>query len=187
MKKLLIIIFFFLFLWWLTPWYFCHNFKDPYYFSIHGLQINLDDLIHNDTGLPFSLIRFYHNKITVFAAATFSRYLLFWDIKFVLNLISFTGIFGLACALWYKRYPKILLILMFAFPLIEIFFKPAIIFPVKITLFALPLEIISLLGITKLLSVHNYSKKIYLLLLLILWFSIWWRQIFPLEAFEFCQ
>lgn len=193
MKKLLIIILFILFLWWLTPWYFCHGLKHPFHFSIYQLNFTLDNLIHNDISTPFALIRFYHNKITIFGIEFITRYLLFWDIKFLVNIISFTGVFGLLCGIWYfgkdilhKWYLKLLIIMILLFPIVEIFINPPIVFPLKITLFSLPFEIFSLLGITKLLERHN-KLKIFALLTVLLWLTIWWHRVLPWESLNFCQ
>lgn len=193
MKKLLFCVIILLYFWWLTPWFFCGGFKEPFHFSVYSLQLNLNNLIHNDTGLPFTLIRFYHNKMAFFVITLLSSLLRFWDITFLVNLVSIMGIFGLfygfltfSKEIFSKPFLKILIIFMIILPLVETLFRPQIYFPAKIIFISLPFEIFSLLGTAKFLAVHR-GKKEFFFIISLLWFSVWRYTVLPWESLNFCQ
>lgn len=189
MKKILLIASLVVISFQFKQWFTCHELKNIYHFSVYELQIILDDLIHNDTGLPFVLIRAYHNKITNSAIEVFKSYISYWDIKFLVNLLLPVGLFGLIWTFLYGMKNKFVLFLTalaLLLPFFEIFFKPAIYFPIKITLLALPLTTLSLFGLTIFLK-QNDKKTSYLVVGVFLLWSIWWQFVGSAEIGNFCR
>lgn len=189
MKKLILLIFLVLFVLRLKTWFACHEFKNIYHFSVYELQIILDDLIHNDTGLPLALIRAYHNKITNSAIEIFRSYISYWDVKFLVNLLLPLGIFGLIWTFLYgmkNKFALFLTALSLLMPFFEIFLKPAIYFPIKITLLALPLTTLSLFGLSAFLDQKN-KKRAYLIAAVLLLLSVWWQFMMRGDLGNFCR
>src|SRR5581483_9437747 len=75
-------------------WRLCTQFKflDP--FSLFDVSLKVDDFVHNDNGLPFWLIRVFHNKIDVAFFEIIKKYLLWWDPKLVFEIVSVIGLIG---------------------------------------------------------------------------------------------
>lgn len=187
MKKILLIIILIVGIIQIQSWFSCHDFKETFHFSKYPVLLELDNLVHNDTGLPFVLIRFYHNKIAQSAISIFSSYLRFWDVKFLVNLLLPVGIFGLIWTFLYGLKNKILQILILfslILPFFEILSKSSFSFPIRITLFALPLFILSLFGISLFLRKKGVFGYFLLGVLIIL--SIWWQAALPGEFKNYC-
>lgn len=188
MRKILLLIILIISIVQIKSWFSCHDFKETFHFSKYPVLLELDNLVHNDTGLPFVLIRFYHNKIAQSAISIFSSYLRFWDVKFLVNLFLPIGIFGLVWGFLYglkTRMIQILSLLILILPLVEILFKPLLYFPIKIIAFSLPLLIISLFGISVFLR-DKRGKSPYLVVVVILLLSTWWLFAMPKDLGTFC-
>lgn len=193
MKKIILILCVLLFLYGLTRWFTCGDFKPEYHFSPYSLKLISDDYIHNDTGLPFCLIRFYHNKIALSATLIYSAYLKYWNIQFLTGLFLFTGAMGMLFALWYcltrnyfPRFIKILVTLMIIFPLAEITVQPGLNFPFKIIIFTFPYQLFSLFGMSKLVDSGN-KFHVYLSSAILIFLSVWWLTAFPNDNTNFCR
>ena len=193
MKKLILIAFLVIMMLSLKEWLTCHNFRDENFFSFYNLKLTLEDAIHNDVNLPITIIRFYHNKLTAFISDSLSKYLLFWDIKFLTHLLSPVGSFGLILGFWHLRKFRgsetivfINLLIILLLPLMEIFLKPTIIFPLKIIVFAFPFQTFAYFGLSRSLSKQK-DKKVYLLLTLLIWVSIFWILVLKSETRNFCS
>lgn len=177
----------------LTRWHTCSNFKNEYHFSIYNLKLVSDNLIHNDINVPFLLIRLYHNKIILLFISLYTSYLLFWDIKFISNLFLFTGFIGIMSGFIYgykiilqHLWLRILTLTMLVVPVIEYFANPAIIFPLKVTLYSVPFVLFSLFGnITLIERFKGY--KIFVILTILLILSVWWNIYSPYNYKSFCQ
>ncbi|HSW98164.1 MAG TPA: hypothetical protein VLF89_10140 [Candidatus Saccharimonadales bacterium] len=82
-------------------WKACSNFKFITPFSFSDLALQLDDVIHNDEGVPFVIIRFFHNKLTLGVSDLIKKYILLWDFRLIIDLVSILGLVGILFAFWY--------------------------------------------------------------------------------------
>jgi len=188
MKRILLLIILIISISQISSWFGCRDFKDAFHFLKYSVLLELDNLVHNDTDLPFALIRAYHNKVIQTVINIFSAYLRFWDILFLVNLLLPIGILGLLWGLLdgsKVKIVQILTIIASILPFVEIFFKPFIYFPIKIILLSLPILIISIYGISIFLK-EKRGKLSYLIVTATLLLSIWWRFVMPAEIWSFC-
>lgn len=192
-KKIYLLTFLALIIVYLSRWFSCTNFKPEYHFSIYDLKLVSDNLIHNDKNVSFYLIRFYHNKITLFITSLYTSYLLFWDIKFITDLFLFPGFAGIIFGVIYgykiilqRIWLKILILTMLAVPVIEYITNPAVYFPIKISIYAVPFVLFSLFG--NIILIEKYKgNKIFIILTVLLILSVWWNIYSPYNYKSFCQ
>lgn len=191
-KKLYLFTFLALIIVYLSRWFSCTNFKPEYHLSLNYLKLESDNLIHNDINVPFILIRAYHNKITLFLTSLYTSYLLFWDIKFLSHLLLFSGLLGIMSGFAYgyenifrNLWVKVLVLTMLVFPLMEFIVNPAIYFPLKISLYSLPYVLFSIFGNIKLIERYK-GYKIYFILIVVLFISVWWNIYSPFNYKIFC-
>lgn len=83
-------------------WNTCKHFFDMYYFSQYKVWLLLDDAIHNDSFVPFSIIRLFHNKPVFLLKGLFDAGILYWDIKFLFSFLTPIGTFGLAYGVFHS-------------------------------------------------------------------------------------
>lgn len=190
-KKVLVIVVFAIEFISLQQWFLCKRFKDFIHFSSINLNLYLDDLIHNDIGVPLSVIRIFHNKAVVVITLLFKNYLQFWDIRFAVNLFSLVGYFGIILGFWYifnedkrKWYIYIVLFILFFLPLIEVLFEPNFYFPLKVILIALPYQVFSLFGAWQFLRKDSTLRAFILIFLIII--SMWWYFVLQNDVFNYC-
>lgn len=175
-----------------SHWLPCHNFYDMYYFSGHDNSFQIDDAIHNDVGMPFWIIHLYHNKVTVSMFSILKNFILYWDFQFLINVLSFIGLFGILCAIFIiidtkhnTRFIKLYLIILLFLPLIEIFKLIHIKFNIRLLVFFILLSGLSLWGFYKFLS-KKRTGIIYFLLLFLIIISLFWNFYMPKEVFNYC-
>lgn len=129
----------------LYQWNTCKHLFDMYYFSEHKVWLLLDDAIHNDTYIPFPVIRLFHNKPIFLLKGLFDTGVLYWDIKFLFTLLTPVGVIGMVYGLFHsirslvqsrQKLPHMIIILsLFIFPVAFMFrFFPALPFYRVITL-----------------------------------------------------
>lgn len=176
----------------LTGFYFSHWFScllDSRFFFSHAdttLKIIFD--IRGDYGIPSWQAHVLHNKITQSSIDVFNAYFYFWDISFLLLLISPLTLLGLILRLYYfiqKRevaiFEKIYLVFALLMPCFIMFSKTNRIF---LFIFALSLFFLSLRGIF--LSI-KHNKHHMLLLLLAIVISLWYLPILNTAILHFCH
>lgn len=177
----------------LEQWFACQRFKDFIHLSSTNMGLYIKDLTNNDAGIPLFIVRFFHNKIIAFFNLLLQYYLRFWDDRFILNLLSIVGCFGMILGVWYllvrnlkyRKYLRIALIYLLVIPLTEILYEPRIGFIYKIIFLTLPLQLFSLFGIWKFLGVgRNYFRMIIVLILIVL--SVWWMRVLPADIYNYC-
>lgn len=188
-KTILIVGFFLLGISALKPGFEYRDFSSEIHFSSLDLKLQLEEAIHNDVNVPLFWVRFFHNKLTFFVLDVFRRWLMFWDIRFLLSYLLPTGIFGLAYGilnllktkksyfLWFVSY-------LIFLSLTEVIFAPRFNFLLKILFLLFPLQIFSLFGWWWFLKT-NKIKALFLALGLLL-MTIWWQRVFSNELMNFC-
>ena len=191
-KKIYLLTFLILLIVFLSRWFSCSNFKNDYRFSIYDMKLVSDNLIHNDINVPFILIRFYHNKITLFLISFYTSYLLFWNIKFLSNLFLYSGLIGIMSGFVYgyklilrSLWLKVLVFSMLILTLLEFIVTPAVYFPLKITIYSVPFIIFSTFGNIKLIETYK-GYKIYVILTVVLILSVWGHIYSPYDFKNFC-
>lgn len=107
-------------------WRSCQNFKFISGFSSYDISLKLEDTIHNDTNMSFIIIRFFHNKITLTLSEILKQYLLLWDFRLIIDLVSFIGLVGVIFSFWYifaekKKTIRIAFITLVIAPVIIVF------------------------------------------------------------------
>ncbi len=168
----------------------CKNFHDVTHLNLQSLLLQLQGEISQDKGMPFILIRLFHNKIIDFTLATLKFYFRFWDMLLQGELFPFIGAFGIIAAGWYfiasktKKVWHWALLLLLAFsPFIEIFLYAKIPFLIRISLYTIVYGGISLLGIGKFALSQKRAPIVVLILSVI---SIWWLLVANFRFEIFC-
>jgi hypothetical protein len=175
----------------LTHWLFhCKNFHDVTHLNLQSLLLQLQGEMSQDKGLPFVIIRFFHNKITDFTFTTLKLYFRFWDMLLQGELFPFVGVFGLIAAGWYfvtqkskRLWQWLFLILLILLPFIEILLYAKVPFLIRIGLFLFAYGIASLLGIGKFTLSQKWAPVVILILAVI---SIWWLLVANFRFEVFC-
>ncbi len=176
----------------LRSWLLCRELKDFFYFSSQNIQLIIIDHIHNDIGIPILIVRMLHNKATVALVELIRHYLYFWDVRFLLPLISPLGVFALFVGLWYAirstfmpgKYKLGLLTFLLCIPLIEMFFKPQQPFAIRLILLGTPYILLSIIGIWHFLATKRLIRYIIFVSLFLL--SVWWYAVFQTKLLNFC-
>lgn len=190
MKKIIIFSAILIQLMFLYKWVDKTSFLDKYHYSSPFLQIKIDNAIHNDINQPIGLIRFYHNKISFFLNDIFDRWLLYYDIKLVVILISPVGAFGFYIGIFNLLFTKktalskILLFFIFSLPVMETLFKPDVDFSIKIALLTFSYIFVSFIGLTKFFPAKLISLRC-LSIIILIWISALWLFIFPADFINF--
>jgi len=170
----------------------CWDFKSDFHFSSYGLRLKIEGEINNDVGIPFIIVRFFHNKINFFILDIFKRWIFFWDLPFLLSHLSIIGVFGLLAGAWYlfeaviKKEIKsdlFLFIYIVFFPFLEIIFSPKLPFLIKICLMLIPRQLFALSGLWKFLT---RNKKGVLIVIGLIFISIFGQRFFINEFKNFC-
>ncbi len=192
-KKIYLLTFLALTIIYMSRWFSCTNFKPEYHLSFNYLKLASDNLIHNDINVPFILIRIYHNKITLFLTSLYTSYLLFWDIKFLSSLFMFSGLLGIFAGFLYgyldiirKWSLKLIIGAMLLFPAIEFILNPKINFALKISIYSMPYVLFSIFGYNKLIERYK-GYKIYIILIVVLFISVWGQMYLPNDFKNFCS
>ena len=172
-------------------WFACKALQDFFYFSLFDIQLIITGHIHADTGVPLLLTRIVHNKISVTAIEFFRHYAYFWDVRFLLPLLSPIGVFSVIAGIWYLANSKIqrgkkiaIFIILLGMPIVEMVVKPQLPFPVRIILLSLPLIVLSGYGIFHFFNRTNRAKIAWFVTVALL--SIWWYYVFHNEFAIFC-
>ena len=173
-------------------WLGCRDFRSLVYLSSVNTKLQLEEYIHNDTGVSFFLVRLFHNKLIGLCVNILDRYLKFWDIRFTSNTFSFIGVFGFIFFVWYLVtsklkliYKIIILVIIFLWPLLLIFFEIHTEFLYKFLLFIFPYYIFSTIGIWQFLERKRGWKRLIIITVLCI-VSLWWFIILPKEVAYFC-
>lgn len=190
--KILILLFsLLLFAYQMYLWSFCNNLNSNYHFSIYQMKITTDNLIHNDIGLPINLIRLYHNKIIIFINEIYNIFIMFLDVKLLVNMILPIGILGLISfgininEFLRKYYIKASILVFTLFLFYKILLNPSSFYFLQIMTIGVFMEFYSLLGLSKFLDKGKRKRKI-LFILLFVWFSVFWQIFLGKEILNFC-
>lgn len=170
-------------------WRNCKLFEDKFHLSIFDLGLRLNESINNDQGIPIIVVRMFHNKAVGTVLDTLFHYFHFIDISFLVNVFSFTGIFGIAIGIWYLsslpvRKKTVIYVILFLIPLIEIVFKPEAHMILKLILLAFPYILLIIFGYRQYLRDLSKSKILLMFALSIL--SVWWLYAMSLDVLRFC-
>lgn len=169
----------------------CKNFNGNFHYSPHVVSFHLNELIIAQRDIPIFIVRFFLNKVSITFIDGFYRYIQYFDILYFANTIGIVGIFGLFYFYFQcfikkniNKYNKILAVILFLLPFIEIFQFYKQPFLLKIINIIIPYQIASYIGIffyLKQRSVFGYS-----ILLLLFIVSIGWIIVFHGELTSFC-
>ena len=192
MKKKLIIIILLLVTTglYLSNWLYCHL-DSIFLFSSLDLKLRIIFDIRTDQYVPLIVARLLHNKVTQGSVDIFNAYVHFWDIRFLLILLSPFTLFGIFCRMYYaiKRkvnllfFEKILFFLCLFTPILIIFgvIKNEV---AAIVIFVFPLTLLSFRGLFLFIEKHSHAW-IYCMALII--FSFWYVFILKASLVEFCH
>jgi hypothetical protein len=179
-------------LFYMRLWLACKELKDFFYFSVQNVQLIVIDHIHNDGGLPVTLVRILHNKATVGIIELIRHYLYFWDIRFLVPLLSPIGFFALLAGFWYILRAKLpliyksgILFVLLSIPAVEMIIKPQVPFAFRLVLLGVPYVAISLVGILHFIRGSRQPIR-YTVCIFLLMLSIWWYMVFQAELTNLC-
>ena len=177
-RKIILVVAVIIELIFLKQWLSCLRYPGQFHFSQFDLSLRLIEAIHNDGGVPLFIVRLFHNKIVGTVVDVYNSYTHYWDITFLVNLLSFVGTFGLFSCIWYlfrgklKGWVGILFASALVIPIAEILFTNNFSFILQLGLIAVPLAIMSFVGWWDFLAGENklrYVLFVVLELLSILW------------------
>jgi len=169
----------------------CADYNGNFHYASHVTSFHLNELTNSESSVPIFIVRLFHNKITIFLFDIFNRYIQFFNISYLINIMGIAGLFGL----FYFYYSivsnkirvkilKIFAISTLLLPFLEIFQLIKQEFFIKILYLILPYQAIALMGIFFFLKQNKLtSYAIYFLLLLI---SIGWIIVFQEDLLSFC-
>lgn len=167
MNKVIIILILIVQVLFLTNFFQCHYFNEPFYIHTRDVNLQLEGDIHGSK-LPLWTIRLFHNKIEAYAIAFYDSYFYYFYFPFLLYFLSPAGLLGLLSGTYFVITRKKSRLTWFALTAVVI--APAIgalvlgKLPFKISLFALWLSFVvfSLYGYHTFLT-HQKSKLIIIL------------------------
>ncbi len=189
---------FYLFLIWLnevlalTQWGKCRNFSELFHLNYHQGLIQLVGEVNNDQGAGILLTHIFHNKPIFFTAQFLQDYLQFFDVRFLIQFISLTGVAGLLFGFWYvvrnkkTKYSLTLLTVLLLLPLVEIFFSPHLPFILRSIMLGISYQAFSLFGWYHILDRQQKKRRLFLLFLILL-LSIWYLFVFYQQISDYCQ
>lgn len=171
-------------------WFACSHLEDRFYFSRFDMQLRLDDVIHNDTGVPYFIIHLFHNKLIQTVIDVVKEYILFWDPVFLIQLLSFVGFFGFIYGLYKlgikKQRRKLFLIWFISISVIQlwILLPPPNPFLLTTGLIAVLCQAVAFYGLWQ----FTAQKKwyVYIVLLILIAVSVLWIFILPQNVYNYC-
>ncbi|HSX09907.1 MAG TPA: hypothetical protein VLF93_07160 [Candidatus Saccharimonadales bacterium] len=191
MKFLLILITWIIELLAFKRWFSCWLFKSFLYYTPKILTARVVDAINNDKGMPHLLTHILHNKVLYFFWGSAQTVLGYWDIQFLSNFIGIIGAFGVMLGVWYfftkdlhNKLAISLVALSIAVPFTEMVFQPSIAFFLKLLIFGVIFQTLSLYGLSRFLKEATVLK--YCLIVGINCISIIAVFLFPLSQLAFC-
>ncbi|CAN5210710.1 hypothetical protein BH11PAT1_BH11PAT1_7320 [soil metagenome] len=170
--------------------FFCTKFSDKFYFSYFNLHLRLETAINGDKGISLIFVKLFHNKFLGSFFDVVYHLFEYFNFNFLVNVLSFIGLFGLLYGLYFISQRFSLKInlgiysLLFIPPLLEELFSFKLIFSIKVLLTVGFIWGISIYGLYKYLDTNNNKRIIYVSILILL--SIWWLSIFGNEISNFC-
>jgi hypothetical protein len=174
----------------LSCWLNCYL-DSKFFFSPLDLKLRIIFDVRTDQNVPLIVARLFHNKLTQGSTDIFNAYFHFWDIRFLLMLLSpFTLFFILykifnlikngISLLFYEKF-ILLLCLLSPMPIIFNFAGNKI---VSIIIFAFPLILLSLSGLFLFIKRHSSAWAYCIFFIAI---SLWYTLILDLKIVEFCH
>jgi hypothetical protein len=174
----------------LSRWFDCHL-DSKFFFSNLDLKLRVIFDIRTDQNVSLIVARLFHNKLTQGSADIFNAYVHFWDMRFLLMLLSpftlFCIFYRAYCAIKEKLklsfFEKILLLLCLFMPILIIFgiIKNEIL---EIIVFSFPLIFMSFRGLFLFIEKNSHAWA-YCIFLII--FSFWYTFILNTNLLEFCH
>jgi hypothetical protein len=170
----------------------CTDYNGNFHYSSVVSSFHLKELIDTEnSSVPMDIVRLFHNKITVFFFDIFGRYIQFFDIFYLIKILSLVGLFGLL-NFYYLLFSQkiknkifnIFGLLILTFPFLEIFQIMKHSFLLKISILILPFQIVSFLG--SLFFLKKNKKSFFVIYLVLLVLSAGWIIVFKNDLLSFC-
>lgn len=176
----------------LTRWLLaCKDFTGQMHLTTAQLAEYLTRDIHNEQHVPIILVRLFFNKLIAGVFWGLKPYLTFFDLPFLVTLLSVVGCVGFILGAWFlvqkntrKRFYSIISVLLLL-PLLEVFGHDKLPFLVRFLLLALPFAGLSLFGIVMLVRTNKSSLPFVLLVIACL-LSLLFLVAFPTAYGSYC-
>ncbi len=169
----------------------CVDYNGNFHYSSHVASFHLNELTTGDHQVPIFMVRFFHNKISVLLLDIFNRYIQFFNIFYLVNILGIAGTFGLLYFYFSlfsqkirNKFIRIFGLIILLLPFLEIFQLIKQAFLLKITYLFLPYQIAALLGFFFFLKQKKTVSYTICFLLLLL--TIGWTIVFQNDALSFC-
>lgn len=173
-------------------WFACWQFQDMFYYSGQNLLTDLINALNADRGFPLLITRMWHNKVFGLLWGFTQTMLQYWDIRFLEDFLGIIGAVGVYWAVWYvltkDRKNLVVWGLLLAagiVSLIEMYVIPHINYSYRLFAFGIVFELLSLYGVWQFLS-QPQKKVRYIVVTLLLLFSVLFLLLFPLSFFSYC-
>lgn len=164
-------------------WTNCTRLSDLFYFSEFDLRLRIIEAINNDEGIPLLIVRIFHNKVIGFILDVYRHILHFWDVNFLVWLISFLGIFSFVYGLYLLRFKRkrkligVLFLTLASLQFLEVIIKFDFLYKWKFFILLFLYSSISLVGLSEFIKRNSFRISISLIMILFL-LSIWWMNFF---------
>lgn len=169
----------------------CVGFKDELHMYTAQINEYLTRDIHNEQQVPILVVRIFYNKVTETIFWTLKPYLRFYDVQFLVSLLTCVGFVGILLGVWFlvtkkhKPFVYILPVVLFMLPLLEVFIHPKTLYPLWLFVIALPFQLLSLYGIGMLLKKKKTMLPIMIISLCIL-VSMLFLIVYPTDLYAYC-
>jgi hypothetical protein len=169
----------------------CTNYNGNFHFSTNVVNFHINELIATENETNIFIVRLFHNKITASLFDIISRYIQFFDINYLINILGIAGLFGVLCFYYLlftkklkSKIAKALGIMVPLLPFFEIFQILKILFTLKLILFIVTYQVLALIG--SYFFIKRADKKTFIIFLLLLIISFVWILVFKNELTSFC-
>lgn len=169
----------------------CRDFASRMTVTSAQLSEYLTRDIHNEQHVPILLVRLFYNKLTASVFWGLKPYLAFFDLPFLVTLLSLIGCVGFVLGIWFvvsKKQSKLLnsiVPLILIIPLVEVLGFSKLPFLLRFLLIALPFEALSLYGLFALVQTKR-SRLPTILIIVLLCLSLLFLFAFPTGYSSYC-
>jgi hypothetical protein len=169
----------------------CFDYNGNFHYSPYVVSFHIKELITTESNTPIIIVRLLHNKLTVLLFDIFYRYIEFFNILYLVNILGLAGLFGLIYFYYSlfaqkikSNFTKVFGALILLLPFLEIFQMVKQDFILKLLIIIFPYQIAAFMGSVLFVRQNKISSKLIYITLLIL--SIGWIIVFNNELLSFC-
>lgn len=169
----------------------CRDFSSRLYLTTPQLSEYLTRDIHNEQHVPILIVRLFYNKLSAGVFWELKPYLTFFDLPFLVTLLSVIGCVGFALGIWFvlsRKHSKLLystIPFILIVPLVQMLGFSKLPFLLRFCLIAVPFAALSFYGLYVFLQ-NNRSLIPSILISVFLIISLLFLVAFPASYASYC-